>query len=164
MELLSSVRSHSMRTPKAPQCRCQSGPWTESFRDRRFGLFGCAGGDCYRIDPPPISPGVENEAFHTGYDRAGTPTAATPNMESGHYRLLGRRWTGMLTSHAHIETPLCRPENYYRQALRGDVKGTVWRAYQELGALHGRLVHSGPMLCAVGSKAPQSFDRWSLWL
>jgi SAM-dependent methyltransferase len=98
----------------------------------------------------------------------------TPNMQSGHFRLLGRRWTPELAPHAHIYlfTPPSmgtllsntgftadRVGNFHLPAysfsalasrlLSADVKGAVWRAVQELGGVYGRLTGSGPMLYAV---------------
>ena len=98
----------------------------------------------------------------------------TPNLESGHFRFLGRRWTGMLAPHAHIflftrssiarllqisgfqvthtgslHAPLYTAGEWLRRLFSGDVKGAVWRAHQEVGALYGRLIGSGPMLYAV---------------
>jgi GT2 family glycosyltransferase/SAM-dependent methyltransferase len=98
----------------------------------------------------------------------------TPNMSSGHARLLGRRWTPELAPHAHVFlfTPpsLMRllsaagleveatgsfhlagasaPATFLR-LCRGDVKGALWRALQDLGGLYGRFIGSGPMLYAV---------------
>lgn len=301
MRTPSAARSCQPRAAAELPCWCGSGPWTESFRTRRFGLLRCTGCGSYRIDPPPITSAGESEEFYTGYYRDGgafapvpnghgctrpswfssvagkVPALAkagrsvldvgcgdghlceqlhrqgweevrgldisksrierarmryphlrfydcalpetdiqpgsldliimeavvehlpepvrileqirtymatggrvvltTPNMESGHFRLIGRRWTGMLAPHAHIflftaasiktllraagltpecagsfHTPLYSPAEYLRRLLRGDVKGTAWRAHQEMGALYGRLVHSGPMLFAVASK------------
>jgi SAM-dependent methyltransferase/GT2 family glycosyltransferase len=98
----------------------------------------------------------------------------TPNMESGHARLLGKRWTPELAPHAHIF--LFTPASLRRlvenaglevealgtfhqpgaplratlgRAARGDVKSAVWRAGQDIGGLYGRLIGSGPMLYAV---------------
>jgi 2-polyprenyl-3-methyl-5-hydroxy-6-metoxy-1,4-benzoquinol methylase len=107
----------------------------------------------------------------------GRVVLTTPNMDSGAFRLLGRRWTGMLAPHAHIflfspssiqrllkeagfvaecagsyHTPMYGPLDYLRRLARGDLKGTVWRAHQELGSMYGRLIHAGPMLFAVGRK------------
>jgi hypothetical protein len=125
--------------------------------------------------PEPVRLLEQIRGYLTG---GGCVVLTTPNMESGHFRLLGRRWTGMLAPHAHIflftaasiemllraanltpvrtgnfDTPLYRPAEYFRRLLRGDVKGTAWRACQEAGALYGRLIHSGPMLYAVATKA-----------
>lgn len=102
----------------------------------------------------------------------------TPNMESGHFRFLGRRWTGMLAPHAHIflftapalsrlltqagfmvssygslHMPTYSPVEYVRRAASGDVKGTLWRAHQEMGGLYGRAIGAGPMLYLVASRA-----------
>lgn len=101
----------------------------------------------------------------------------TPNMDSGHFRLLGRRWTGMLAPHAHIflfsgsalarllvragfdvlacgslHMPAYRLSQYLSRLASGDLKGTVWRAHQEIGGLYGRMIHSGPMLYVVAGR------------
>lgn len=106
----------------------------------------------------------------------GTLVVTTPNMDSGHFRLLGKQWTGMLAPHAHIflftaaalRTALQNagfreisigsfPLQPYslaqlgRRFFSGDVKGAVWRAHQELGSIYGRLIHQEPMLYAVGT-------------
>jgi len=104
----------------------------------------------------------------------GTLLLLTPNMESGHFRLLGRRWTGMLAPHAHIflfqggslaqllarggfsvkdygsydARPYSMGE-WLRRAGSGDVKGAVWRAHQELGGYYGRAIGQGPMLYGI---------------
>jgi 2-polyprenyl-3-methyl-5-hydroxy-6-metoxy-1,4-benzoquinol methylase len=105
----------------------------------------------------------------------GRLVLTTPNMDSGEFRFLGKRWTGMLAPHAHIflfshasirqllseggltpelagnyHTPLYTPLDYMKRLGRGDVKGTIWRAHQDVGAMYGRLIHSSSMLCAVG--------------
>jgi 2-polyprenyl-3-methyl-5-hydroxy-6-metoxy-1,4-benzoquinol methylase len=100
----------------------------------------------------------------------------TPNMESGIFRLLGRRWTPEIAPHAHVylftEKSLtllltragfkvwsvgsvhdeCYPVSaWMSRLLSGDVKGAVWRAHQELGHLYGRILGAGPMLYAVAT-------------
>ncbi|SRR5579884_976303 len=98
----------------------------------------------------------------------------TPNMESGHFRLLGRRWTPELAPHAHIflftNDALCRlllqagltpeasgsfhlPLHSWRRWMAilrtRNLKEIVWTGLQESGSLYGRLVTAGPMLFAV---------------
>jgi 2-polyprenyl-3-methyl-5-hydroxy-6-metoxy-1,4-benzoquinol methylase len=98
----------------------------------------------------------------------------TPNMESGHFRLLGRRWTQELAPHAHIflftDGSLRRlltrtgfvveasgtfhlsPYSWrlwLKMLNYADVKGLTWSAVQELGGFFGRLIGSGPMIYAV---------------
>jgi SAM-dependent methyltransferase len=110
---------------------------------------------------------------------AGRLVLITPNMECGHFRLLGRRWTPELAPHTHIflfthsamrrmlstggyvvETqgdfhlPVYSPLDWTRRVLGGDVKGAVWRGMQEMGGLYGRLIGAGPMLFAVARPAP----------
>ncbi|HEY9428996.1 MAG TPA: class I SAM-dependent methyltransferase [Gemmatimonadaceae bacterium] len=107
----------------------------------------------------------------------------TPNMESGHFRLLGRRWTPELAPHTHIflfthaamrrmldasgyvvekqgdfHLPLYAPSEWVRRVLGGDVKGAVWRAMQEMGGVYGRLIGAGPMLYAVARPAAESTE------
>ncbi len=110
----------------------------------------------------------------------GTIVLLTPNMESGHFRFLGKRWTGMLAPHAHIFmftgsfsfSPLLERAGFFRfpacgslhmpaytvplkfaeRLFSGDVKGAVWRAHQEIGGLYGRAIQSGPMLYVVASR------------
>jgi 2-polyprenyl-3-methyl-5-hydroxy-6-metoxy-1,4-benzoquinol methylase len=100
----------------------------------------------------------------------------TPNMLSGSYRLLGRRWTPELAPHAHVflftpssltqlvrktgleveavgsfHLPVYPPRAYLKRLFSGDVKGAIWRAGQEAGGLYGRLIGSGDMLYVVAS-------------
>jgi SAM-dependent methyltransferase len=107
----------------------------------------------------------------------GTIVLLTPNMESGHFRFLRRRWTGMLAPHVHIflftgpalsqllaqegftvssygslHMPVYSPIAYLRRLASGDVKGTLWRAHQEIGGLYGRAIGAGPMLYVVASR------------
>lgn len=104
----------------------------------------------------------------------GTLVLITPNMESGNYRLLGRRWTPELAPHAHVFlfTPssiarLVRwcgyaveaagtfhlPPRGWREWLEpvraGDARLLAWRAVQESGDLFSRVIRSGPMLYVV---------------
>jgi SAM-dependent methyltransferase len=101
----------------------------------------------------------------------------TPNMESGHFRFLQKRWTGMLAPHAHIflftpdsiarllrdsgltveatgslHMPYYKPGEYAERLFSHDIKGFVWRAHQEIGGFYGRAIGSGPMLYAVASR------------
>jgi SAM-dependent methyltransferase len=106
----------------------------------------------------------------------GRIVVITPNMESGHFRMLGRRWTPELAPHAHVflfttqslTTALERSgfvveqvgtfhddpyplKDWGRRLISGDIKGALWRAHQEMGALYGRLIGAGPMLFAIGA-------------
>lgn len=101
----------------------------------------------------------------------------TPNMDSGHFAFLGRRWTGMLAPHAHIflftatafshllrragfsvvstgslHSDPYRPSQFLRRIGSGDFKGAIWRAHQEIGGWYGRLIGRGPMLYAVARR------------
>ena len=107
---------------------------------------------------------------------AGRLVVITPNMISGSYRLLGRRWTPELAPHAHVFlfspaslTQLIRKTGLEVEAVgsfhlpaypvrallarlfSGDVKGAIWRAGQETGGLYGRLIGNGDMLYAVAT-------------
>jgi 2-polyprenyl-3-methyl-5-hydroxy-6-metoxy-1,4-benzoquinol methylase len=106
----------------------------------------------------------------------GRIVVITPNMESGHYRLLGRRWTPELAPHAHIylftpaslqqllaqagyevehvgnfHLPVYSGRAWLARAASGDIKGAIWRAVQEAGGLYGRLIGKGPMVYVVAS-------------
>jgi 2-polyprenyl-3-methyl-5-hydroxy-6-metoxy-1,4-benzoquinol methylase len=111
------------------------------------------------------------------YLRAGARVVLiTPNMESGNFRLLGSRWTPELAPHVHIFlftvqslTALAESAGYgvehsgafhldpvparrlIARFVSGDVKGAVWKAYQEAGSVYSRLIESGPMLYIVAS-------------
>ncbi len=101
----------------------------------------------------------------------------TPNMRSGSFRFLHRRWTGMLAPHVHVflydefsmrrllersgfdvETigsfhqPVATVGETWHRLGKGDVKGALWRAHQDLGELYGRFRNAGQMLFAVGRK------------
>lgn len=106
--------------------------------------------------------------------RDGRVVVTTPNMGSGHFRFLGRRWTGMLAPHAHI---FLFTENSLNRALElagfhveasgnfqfgtyrlsrlitrffsGDIKGATWRAHQELGTLYAHAIGQEAMLYAI---------------
>jgi SAM-dependent methyltransferase len=107
----------------------------------------------------------------------GTIVLLTPNMESGHFRFLQRRWTGMLAPHAHIflftgaglsqlltragftvsthgslHMPAYTPVDFVKRLASGDAKGAIWRAHQEIGGMYGRAIGAGPMLYAVASR------------
>lgn len=93
----------------------------------------------------------------------------TPNMESGHFRLLGRRWTPELAPHVHIFLftaesirrllavtgyELVRSGTFHlpMQAPRlTSPKHFLWSIVQEAGGLYGRAIGSGPMLYAVAT-------------
>jgi SAM-dependent methyltransferase len=104
----------------------------------------------------------------------GRIVVITPNMKSGNFRLLGRRWTVELAPHAHIylftprsmgvllsnagflvdsvgsfHLPVYSPLAWTARLLSSDVKGALWRGMQELGGLYGRVIGDGPMLYAV---------------
>jgi 2-polyprenyl-3-methyl-5-hydroxy-6-metoxy-1,4-benzoquinol methylase len=108
----------------------------------------------------------------------GRLVVMTPNMESGNYRLLGRRWTPELAPHAHIFLftlaslrrlftmagfEVEESGNFHIEAypLRewlgtlasGRVKDAAFSAGQEMGCVYGRLIGEGPMLYVVGRPA-----------
>ena len=121
------------------------------------------------VDPADTLAGLK-----TYLRSSGTIVVITPNMESGQFRFLGKRWTPELAPHAHIflftaaslrraleragfvvETvgtfqdepyPLRR---WLGRIWAGDIKGAAWRAHQELGALYARWTGAGPMLYAI---------------
>ena len=105
---------------------------------------------------------------------AGRLVLITPNMRSGHFRLLGRRWTTELSpdQHIHLFTapalrrlveragygveatgsfhlPFLRPGEWTKDHGGAPVRTMVWRAGQEAGSLLGRLIAAGPMLYVV---------------
>lgn len=110
----------------------------------------------------------------------GVFVVITPNMQSGHFRLLGRYWTPELAPHAHIylftESSLCRLlESVGFQVLSSGsfqlpirlkglldfrglgnppifIKEKCWRLLQEAGTLWGRVQKSGPMIFAVACR------------
>jgi SAM-dependent methyltransferase len=109
--------------------------------------------------------------------KGGLVALTTPNMDSGDFRILGRRWTGMIAPHVHIFlfthdsmarllekagltlvaqtsyfVPFYRPAEYIARLASGDIKGTAWRAHQELGTLYSRVVGQGPHLVAVARR------------
>ena len=106
----------------------------------------------------------------------GQLVVITPNMQSGNFQLLGRRWTPELAPHAHVflftapslgqllsraglhvdtigsfHLKAYSVRAWLARLLSGDVKGALWRAGQELGGVYGRLIGKGPMLYAVAS-------------
>ena len=111
----------------------------------------------------------------------GRLVVITPNMKSGNFRLLGRRWTPELAPHAHVYLFTPRSMSvllanagftvdsvssfhlsvYSFAAWTGrlmspDFKGAIWRAMQELGGIYGRLIGVGPMLYAVARPSPSA--------
>lgn len=107
---------------------------------------------------------------------SGLLVAITPNMESGNFRLLGRRWTPELAPHTHIflfthdairrclqlsgfdviaqgdfYVGTVSPIQILKRVLKGDLKGGLWRIMQDAGSVYARLTKSGPMLFAVAS-------------
>jgi 2-polyprenyl-3-methyl-5-hydroxy-6-metoxy-1,4-benzoquinol methylase len=104
----------------------------------------------------------------------GTGVIITPNMRSGHFRLLGRRWTPELAPHTHVflftpaslvrllrdvgleltasgtfHLPLYSRRYWLEPLLLGELKVVAWRAAQEAGAVYGRLLGAGPMQYVV---------------
>lgn len=103
-----------------------------------------------------------------------TVMLSTPNIASGHFKVLGRRWTGMLAPHAHIflfdpatlglllekagfetlakgslQKPFYTLGSLFQRLGSGDLRGAAWRINQELGAAFGRLIGAGPIAYAV---------------
>ncbi|MEP7353424.1 MAG: class I SAM-dependent methyltransferase [Acidobacteriota bacterium] len=100
----------------------------------------------------------------------------TPNMKSGNFRLLGRRWTQELAPHVHLFlfTPaslsrLCEMAGFtveeagsfhlapysigkwFSRLFAGELKGALWTAVQEAGSIFSRLIGSGPMVYVVAT-------------
>jgi len=156
-----------------------------AFYDRPIGKSGIAPGSLDLIVMDSViehlpDPGGMLKEFRHFLAPSGHLVVLSPNMESGHFRFLGRRWTGMLAPHAHIflftdaaltrllsnagysvdavgsfHAPPYTPLDYIRRLASGDIKGAIWRAHQELGGFYGRLLDSGPMLYAVAAASRQ---------
>jgi 2-polyprenyl-3-methyl-5-hydroxy-6-metoxy-1,4-benzoquinol methylase len=102
----------------------------------------------------------------------------TPNMNSGSFRLLGRRWTPELAPHAHVylftaaslmklmsqsglitdahgsfHVSPCQWDEWVGYLRNADLKSMLWQTGQHLGALNGRLLRAGAMLFTVGRRA-----------
>ncbi len=102
----------------------------------------------------------------------------TPNMNSGSFRLLGRRWTPELAPHAHVylftaaslmklmsqsglitdthgsfHVSPCQWDEWIGYLRNADLKSMLWQTGQHLGALNGRLLRAGAMLFTVGRRA-----------
>jgi len=113
----------------------------------------------------------------------GSIVLITPNMESGNFRLLGRRWTPELAPHAHVflytRASIARlvsrcgfaidASGTFHVRLRGwrewiapirsgAPKELLWRALQEAGDVFGRLIGAGPMLYVVATRPGRSAD------
>jgi 2-polyprenyl-3-methyl-5-hydroxy-6-metoxy-1,4-benzoquinol methylase len=124
-----------------------------------------------------VNPKEVLSGLHKFLSAEGYLVLLTPNMDSGHFAFLGKRWTGMLAPHAHIylftAAALRRllehagfsvvstgslhakpflPSQFLRRVVSGDVKGAIWRAHQEIGGWYGRMIGQGPMLYAVARK------------
>lgn len=107
---------------------------------------------------------------------SGLLVAITPNMESGNFRLLGRRWTPELAPHAHVflfthdsirqcmqlagfdvtaqgdfHVETVSPGRILKRFLMGDLKGALWRIMQDTGSMYSRLTKSGAMLFVVAT-------------
>lgn len=113
-----------------------------------------------------------------GYlQKEGRLVLITPNMNSGHFKLLGRFWTPELAPHAHVylftanslqrllvtsgftieangnfHLPCYSLIEWFKRLMQGDLKGFVWRGVQELGGLWGRVIGQGPMIYVVAKK------------
>jgi 2-polyprenyl-3-methyl-5-hydroxy-6-metoxy-1,4-benzoquinol methylase len=128
-----------------------------------------------------LEPRVDLLRWHDLLTADGRIVIITPNMMSGHFRLLGRRWTPELAPHHHIFlfTPdaLRRlvedagmrvetsgsfhvpafPSTAWLKLVGGlQLKEAVWRAGQEVGALYGRMIGAGPMLYVVARRGERA--------
>jgi SAM-dependent methyltransferase len=127
--------------------------------------------------PDPVA---QLEQIRRYLTASGTFIMITPNMESGHFRFLGSRWTAELAPHVHIFlftpsslTRLAEAAGYRVWArgsfdldpypvhrligrfVSGDVKGALWKAHQEAGSIYSRLIGSGPMIYVAASPEQQ---------
>ncbi|MEZ5351562.1 MAG: class I SAM-dependent methyltransferase [Bryobacteraceae bacterium] len=107
----------------------------------------------------------------------GRVVMTTPNMDSGSFRFLKGRWTGMLCPHGHVflygkqaianlveaaglivdkvgsyPYAMSKPGEYWKRAMSGDVKGTVWRAHQDIGKAYGNMIGEGDALFVVARR------------
>jgi 2-polyprenyl-3-methyl-5-hydroxy-6-metoxy-1,4-benzoquinol methylase len=123
-------------------------------------------------------PAATLAAVRAALRATGDLVVITPNMRSGNYRLLGRRWTPELAPEHHVylftEPALVRLlraagfaattsgsfhvspyswRSWWHHARRADLRVLVWRAMQQSGALYARLVGAGPMLYVVARPA-----------
>lgn len=105
---------------------------------------------------------------------SGKLVIITPNMRSGNFRLLGRRWTPELAPHAHVflytaralkrllgrsgynvvgagtfSGPLSSWRRRFQDLFRFRVREMLWRAGQDAGMLYGRMLGAGAMLYAI---------------
>jgi 2-polyprenyl-3-methyl-5-hydroxy-6-metoxy-1,4-benzoquinol methylase len=152
------------------------------FHDRAFSESGVADSSLdlvildnvveHLTDPPATLRSVA-QSLRPG----GRLVLITPNMRSGQFRLLGRRWTMELSPHAHIflftsqalSTLLLMcglkvegtgsfhlapypVREMLRQWRRGDYKEALWHAMNEAGARYARLIKAGPMVYAVARR------------
>jgi 2-polyprenyl-3-methyl-5-hydroxy-6-metoxy-1,4-benzoquinol methylase len=94
----------------------------------------------------------------------------TPNLESGHFRLLGRWWTPELAPSVHIYlfTPASLTTLMRQAGFRVETVGSfnfefkspkfsisktwIWRWMQELGTLYSHVLRAGPMLYVVAKR------------
>ena len=128
-----------------------------------------------------LEPRADLQRWHDLLAADGRIVIITPNMMSGHFRLLGRRWTPELAPHHHIflftpgalrrlvEDAGMRVETsgsfhlpafplaaWLKSVGRLQLKEALWRGGQEMGALYGRLVGAGPMLYVVARRADRA--------
>lgn len=98
----------------------------------------------------------------------------TPNMSSGQFKLLGRRWTPELAPHVHIylfvsdslaaltekagylvvargdfQGPHYTPGDLWRSCTREGAKGILFSAAMEAGGIWARVIREGPMVYVV---------------
>jgi len=117
------------------------------------------------------------QTLHNLLRPGGRLVLITPNMESGHFRLLGSRWTPELAPHVHLFlftaaslSQLARVSGFEVERVgafhldpyplrelvgrfgSGDVKGAIWKAVQECGSVYARMIGAGPMLYVVAKR------------
>jgi 2-polyprenyl-3-methyl-5-hydroxy-6-metoxy-1,4-benzoquinol methylase len=149
------------------------------FHDRAFAECGVPEGSLDLVIMDNVvehlpDPSTTLRSVARSLKAGGRLVLITPNMRSGQFRLLGRRWTVELSPHTHIflftaqalsrlvsmcgfgvETtgsfhlapyPI---REMLQQWRRGEYKEAAWHAMNEAGARYARLIKSGPMLYAV---------------
>jgi SAM-dependent methyltransferase len=160
-----------------------------TFSDRPLDEIGLTPASCDLIILDNVKEHFAEPAVALGQLRrflkpGGRCVLITPNMDSGHFRLLGRRWTPELCPHAHVflftaasmrsllrqlrfdveaigsfHSAVYSAREWLDRCLRADVKGAVWRAGQEIGGLYGRIVDQGPYLYAVARLPDLTHDQ-----
>lgn len=121
-----------------------------------------------------LDPRAELQNLVSRLRPTGRLVVITPSLESGHYRLLGRRWTPELAPHHHVflftsrslaqmlghaglaleatgsfHLPLYSWRRWVRLVAALELREAAWRVLQEAGSVYGRMICAGAMLYAV---------------